>query len=121
MYAQQTSRVKSIATNTFYDLRTKYIDSIIYQCETYGLKIRSCRSLEAIYYVNQDLSRIIHSIKGTAPMYEIKFLDQICHQLQELVTNNHLAENINDLSYTDKIASFLDLIRATALIEKNYT
>ena len=107
--------------DTFYQLRCCYIDEIIKKCSLFSTRVKANISIEDMYHLNQEIFRTIHSIKGSSPMYEIGIIGNICHRFEDLLSANTLIENVKNPKYTERLVDFLELISATAFVEKNHT
>ncbi|MDH5446101.1 MAG: Hpt domain-containing protein [Gammaproteobacteria bacterium] len=120
MQAQQLKTVEPLNDELYMQLRLDYIEHIIKNCQSFSLRARTNKSIKSIYSLNQEILRSIHSIKGSSPMYDISIIGKICHHLEDILSNNYLINNLNNNSYIENLTAYLDLIRLTALVEKEY-
>lgn len=125
MLVKHVDNNENIHTETGYDdafhqLRSLYIDEVIKKCSLFSTRIKANISIEAMYHLNQEIFRTIHSIKGSSPMYEIGIIGNICHRFEDLLSANTLVENVKNPEYTESLVDFLELISATAFVEKKY-
>lgn len=96
-----------------------YIEDIIFKCEAFSSSILQKNSSGEKKVLFQDLCCIIHSMKGTAAMYEIAMISAICHRFEDYLLSDGIAEDMNNDFVIDRILQYFDLINLSAVIEKH--
>jgi len=93
----------------FLDLRNDYVKSLqdtIKEIETLFLKLEEKSDPETY----KQITRIIHTVKGSAASYGLNFASTLCHKFEDYLNS----ENINCITFsnhTNKLLKFLDLLR----------
>jgi len=101
-------------------LKLNYIDDIMSKCDFFSNDVVKQSSLEENLHIFQELCRVVHSMKGTAAMYEIHMISAICHRFEDFLLGNNVVRDLNNDAVVDRILQYLDLINLSAAIEREH-
>jgi len=101
------------------ELRLSYIEDIMLKCDFLSNAVIEKYSFDENRMLFQELCRVIHSMKGTAAMYDISVISAICHRFEDYLLVGDIVEDMNNDKIVDRILQYLDMISLSAVVEKH--
>lgn len=101
------------------ELRLSYIEDIMLKCDFLSNAVIEKYSSDENRMLFQEICRVIHSMKGTAAMYDISMISAICHRFEDYLLGRDIVKDMNNDKIVDRILQYLDLISLSAVVEKH--
>lgn len=100
-------------------LKQSYIEDVMLKCEMLSNSLTHKYAINDKIKFLQELCRVIHSMKGTAAMYDFCMISAICHRFEDFLVGKNIAENMDNEKTIGRILQYIDLINLSALIERH--
>jgi len=101
-------------------LRQSFLDELPTRIELIEDKVLSLKNHQDD---NDELFRIVHSLKGSAGSYNLHIISKISHYMEDVMLSLLKEDTLNNPSSTATLLSFVDLLKNTvsSLINKTFS
>lgn len=101
-----------IMDDDFKILQQEYALELPDLIDTVESNLMSIESQSNIEKSVKDLKRVVHSIKGTAGSYELKWVSSLCHQFEDQLDDSFDSLMMDPKQHIEQFLNYVDLFRS---------